>query len=96
MTNLELIKKYQETENFHGQIVYKVVKLGATNNKGARYSVTNVETGKRFELPLDYRFNNAIDQVSEFIEAKDPDLCNITEFYDKNVLYLIFQVCKPI
>ena len=96
MTNLELIKKYQETENFNGQIVYKVVKLSATNTKGARYSVTNVETRKRFELPFDYRFNNAIDQVSEFIEAKDPDLCNITEFYDKNVLYLIFQVCKPI
>jgi len=96
MTNLELLKKQKETGNFNGQIIYKVVKLAPTNNKGSRYSVTNVETRKRFELPLDYRYNNAIDQVSEFIEAKDPDLCNITEFYDKNVLYLIFQVCKPI
>ena len=96
MTNLELLNKQQETENFNGQIVYKVTKLGATNTKGARYSVTNVETRKRFELPLDYNFNHAGDQIETYFLNERPELNCINDFWDKNVLYLIFQVCKPV
>lgn len=96
MTNLELLKNQKETENFNGQIVYKVTKLGATNTKSARYSVTDVETRERFELPFDYKFNHAIDQIETYFLNERPDLTCINDFYDKNVLYLIFQVCKPI
>lgn len=92
MTNVELL----ETRNFKGQVVFKVVKLGPTNTKGSRYSVTNVETRKRFELPLDYKFNHAIDQVETYFLNERPELNCINDFWDKNVLYLVFEICENV
>jgi hypothetical protein len=92
--NLELLKKMQENKNFNGQVIFKVVKLGATNTKGARYSITNIETRKRFELPLDYKFNYAADQVETYFLNERPELNCIFDFWDKNELYLIFEICE--
>jgi len=96
MTNLELLENQKETKSFKGQTVYKVVKLGATNTKGARYSVTNVETRKRFELPFDYKFNHAGDQIETYFLNERPELNCINDFWDKNVLYLVFEICENV
>lgn len=38
---------------------YKVKYHGPTDFNGSRYTVTNLQTGKRKTVPYDYRANNA-------------------------------------
>lgn len=75
--------------NYPHQKIYKAKILPATNNKGTRVKITNVETGIFKIEPYRYEFSNLKELVSYYIEERYTTLPVMNYFYDQETLYLI-------
>lgn len=77
------------TENLHQRTIYKAKYLPATNTKGARIKLTNLNTNKSIVHPYDYRFNNVHEQAINKIENLLTYLKVKDYFFDGVNCYLI-------
>lgn len=76
-------------DNYPHQKVYKAKLLPATNTKGTRIKITNVETGVTKIEPYRYEFDSGKELAIYYIEQMYTTLPVMNTFADKDTLYLI-------
>lgn len=71
--------------------IYKIKKLSATNNKGTRIKITDLNNLNNITIPYNYKFNNIFDISRDYIETNLIYSKPFIHFYDKNILYIIYK-----
>ena len=71
--------------------IYKVKKLPATNNKGTRIKIIDINNLNNITIPYNYKFKNTLDIALNYIETNLIYLKHNFSFYDKNVLYIVYN-----
>ena len=71
--------------------IYKVKKIPATNNKGTRIKIIDINNLNNVTIPYDYKFKNTLDIALNYIETNLIYSKHSFSFYDKNVLYIVYD-----
>lgn len=75
--------------NYPHQRVYKAKLLPATNTKGTRVKITNINSGVTKIEPYRYEFSNLNEIATYYVEKMYTTLPVMNSFYDNETLYLI-------
>ena len=76
-------------DNHPHQEVYKAKYLPATNTKGSRVKIINVNTGVTKIEPYRYEFDDLREFATYYIEQMYTTLLVMNFYSDKDILYLI-------